>query len=182
MLKPVFFVDMDGVIALYDRFAYDRNNGPEPNIALFEYEPAHYFRSCRPDNDALNILQDLLSIKTAHVFIMTSVAPHIPWAVEDKKIWLRKHCPYIDIDKQVIIARQNKSEMALAKLNSLGIDNLNKLTYLIDDFNPNLFKWGEKGGTAVKYLNGINSPESWPGLYITGREQIQNKILLQERN
>lgn len=38
---------------------------------------------------------------------------------------------------------------------------------LIDDFNTNLEDWKEKGGTAIKYLNGENSRESWNGRSIT---------------
>lgn len=34
---------------------------------------------------------------------------------------------------------------------------------LIDDYNENLELWREYGGTAVKYLNGINNPYSWSG-------------------
>ena len=34
---------------------------------------------------------------------------------------------------------------------------------LIDDYNKNLEDWREHGGLAVKYLNGINSADSFSG-------------------
>lgn len=167
--NPVYFIDMDGVLVRYDRHAYVKSSGPAPNIALFEHEPSHYFRYCEPDRTAISMLEALLAIDGAKTFIMTSVAEHIPWVVKDKKIWLSQHCPYIDIESQVIIACCNKSEMARAKLRGMGIDDLGKSIFLIDDFNPNLIKWEREGGKAVKYLNGVNSPDSWNGLSIDGR-------------
>ena len=44
---------------------------------------------------------------------------------------------------------------------------LSKKDVLIDDWNPNLQMWEKHGGTAIKYLNGINSADSWAGLKIT---------------
>lgn len=51
---------------------------------------------------------------------------------------------------------------------------------LIDDFNPNLRNWEAAGGTAVKYINGLNSPESFNGLCLFKTwpvEQCMNALL-----
>ena len=34
---------------------------------------------------------------------------------------------------------------------------------LIDDYNPNLYSWMSRGGTAIKYINDFNSAGSWVG-------------------
>lgn len=163
-----YFIDMDGVLAKYDRHAYDRKNGPAPGIALFEHEPSHYCRTCVPDPRAIALLEALASKSYAKVFIMTSVAEHTPWIDEDKKAWLREHCPFIDADRQLVIARRNKVETALKIISA---DRLDKNAVLVDDFNQNLRIWQASGGRAVKYLNDVNSPGSWKGLFIDGRDR-----------
>lgn len=169
--EKIFFVDMDGVIAKYDRHAYDRPNGPIPGTALFEHEPSHYFAHCDPDPTGIAMLRLLLAIKDAKTYILTSVAAHIPWAIEDKKAWLADHCPEIDTARQFVVTRSDKTEVARAMTLA---KQLTELTVLIDDFNPNLLKWRRAGGKAVKYLNGVNSPTSWSGLTIDGRPETPN--------
>lgn len=157
------FIDMDGVLAKYDRYAYDKNNGPEPGIALFEHKNSHYFRHCTPDNNAIEILNMLLSQNNIAVFILTTVADHIQWAIDDKTQWLNQHCPKIDPTSQLITASSDKTEIIKAIRKTKTLDSS---MILIDDFNKNLMQWASSGGTAIKYLNGINSPESWTGLKI----------------
>lgn len=167
----IFFVDMDGVIAKYDRYAYDRPNGPIRGTALFEHEPSHYFLHCKPDPTGIAMLEGLMLIKDAKTYVLTSVAPHIPWAIEDKMSWLEHNCPCVDIKRQFIATRSDKTEVARAMTLA---KTLSETTILIDDFNPNLLKWRNAGGKAVKYLNGVNSPTSWSGLTIDGRPETSN--------
>ena len=46
-------------------------------------------------------------------------------------------------------------------------EKLEKTDVLISDYKNDIYPWIEAGGTAVKYLNGINDPESYPGPKIT---------------
>ncbi len=167
MNNTTIFVDMDGVIAKYDRHAYDRNNGPIPGVALFEHEESHYFLSCEPDPKGILLLETMIAAKNTDVFILTTVAEHIPWAADDKKKWLRTYCPKIDVERQLIITSSDKTEIAKAKMTS---GQLSDKTILIDDFNKNLLAWHKAGGKAIKYLNGINSPDSWKGEIYDGRK------------
>lgn len=154
------FIDMDGVLARYERHAYDRNNGPAPNTALFEHKASHYFRHCKPDEKAIALLNALTEYKNIRIYILSTVAEHIPWAAQDKKQWLFQNCPKIDPDTQLIIASTDKAEIIKAMEK---IDSLNSKMILIDDFNRNLQLWKSENGLAIKYLNGINSHNSWDG-------------------
>ena len=160
---------MDGGLARYDRTAYDRNNGPAPGIALFEHEKSHYFRHCMPDPIAISMIKELLKDNSCEVYILTSIAPHIPWASADKQTWLSQNLPEFDTATHLIIADSDKAEtiLVLKKLKQLNSDMI-----LIDDYNKNLEDWTNAGGTAVKYLNGINSPDTFDGPVINAFEQI----------
>ena len=98
----------------------------------------------------------------------------MPWHVSDKVTWLNNCVPEIDTNTQLLIADSDKAEtiMVLQQLKTLTKDMI-----LIDDFNPNLKAWRAAGGTAIKYLNGINTKESWDGIYITHEEAVIPGIL-----
>ena len=44
---------------------------------------------------------------------------------------------------------------------------------LIDDYNKNLTEWSQKGGTSIKYCNGINNPDSFEGIKLYYTESVQ---------
>ena len=166
MSKTIYFIDMDGVLARYERHAYDPSKGPAPNVALYEHEDSHYFATCEADNNAVSLLKSLLANPDAEVYVLTHVAPHIPWASDDKREWLLQIVPVLDTATQLIIADSDKAETIMVREKLKG---LNRNMVLIDDYNKNLNDWRDAGGTAIKYLNGINSSNSWDGLIIDGR-------------
>jgi hypothetical protein len=73
--------------------------------------------------------------------------------------WVHSVIPEFDVGSHFIAVSKSKHS-AITQLK--GIE-LSKKDILVDDYNPNLLAWEVAGGTAVKYLNGINSPDSWYG-------------------
>lgn len=161
---PKFF-DMDGVLACYEWAAY--TTVVSKGRKIYEDERLHYFRTCRPDKNAL-ALAEALHLAGYPVYALTSVKGGIPWARFDKAWWLRRHAPWLDIDTRLIIASGDKAQAAMAQAEIAG---LSRETVLFDDFNPNLWDWARAGGTPVKYLNGLNTPgTSGTGQYLPKSE------------
>lgn len=159
---PKFF-DMDGVLALYDWDAYTTVS--RPGIKLYEDEHEHYFRTCTPDPVGISILE--LFCRYGHrVYLLTAIRSDLPWIRYDKIYWLRKHIPWVDPSTRLIITSGDKVQAATARAKTAG---LSKGMMLLDDFNPNLRDWELAGGTAVKYLNGVNTPGTGPAIQFDAR-------------
>ena len=87
----------------------------------------------------------------------------------DKIMWLHKWLPYIDID-HILISVTSKRDV----VEYIHNHNLTKNDILIDDYNKNLIDWTKAGGTAIKYCNGINNPESFTGTKLFQSDSIEN--------
>lgn len=148
--------DMDGVIVEYERDAYV---GEHP-----EYLEPGYFRKCKPDETAIRLIKYCMKMLPLDTFIATSVHPeHRNRMVLDKLWWIDKNIPEFDIGTRFIA---NSSMDKSALFEHLRMSSLNRHDVLIDDYNPRLFNWEMRGGTAIKYLNGINTSVSWHGVCI----------------
>ena len=160
-----YWFDEDGVLAIYEPHAYKGDN------PMYLRRGEHYFAGLVPDTrmiDVTRILQERMS-KQDSMYVLTTVSPlgeMFTEQVKDKKEWLRIRAPHIDVDTNFFPAVSDKRDMAAMLMGSTA-RRLSKKDVLIDDFNRNLQLWEEHGGTAIKYLNGINSPSSWSGLKIT---------------
>lgn len=166
------FLDMDGFLAIYERDAYKTECGITPGLCLYQDEKAHYFRTCKRDDAAYALAQDIM--RQFETYILTTIPPETPWSEVDKDLWLNDKVPEVDTATQLIIADSDKAEtiMVLQQLETLTENMI-----LIDDYNPNLHTWREAGGTAIKYLNGLNSKESWDGPTITREEAVVPGII-----
>lgn len=153
--KRKIFFDKDGLLAYYDRWAYVPN---ENGIMPFEIEENHYFRTCKRDDKAYDLLKKCISFGH-EVYILTKVPPECGFIRQDVLHWVKENIPEID-DKHIIIAESDKAELIKV---IHDISSLNKNMILIDDFNPNLWGWQEAGGDAIKYINGVNSPNTFGG-------------------
>lgn len=157
------FFDMDGVLARYERHAYEKYDPSLP--PLYEQEDMHYYRTCAPDHAAIALLEYLTGLGVP-CWTLTSVKPSISWARYDKIYWLMKHTRKFDAAGRTIIADGDKAQVIKAREK---ICRLDRGMILLDDFNKNLWDWERAGGTAVKYLNGVNSPGSFDGPHIDAR-------------
>ena len=152
-----YYFDMDGVLALYDRKAYQ---GDDP---IFLKPGKHYFRSLPRDEIAwmiFNYLNSHAEELNASVYILTSLpgGDIFNEHFHDKILWLHEQFPNIRIE-QILISVTNKNDTVKYIKNR----SLQKRDILIDDFNRNLNQWLKSGGTAIKWCNTINDPYSFSG-------------------
>ena len=86
---------------------------------------------------------------------LSRVSPPLNYreATMDKCKWLCEFVP----GSNVIFTQDSKVKTAQHWLGR----NLQANDILIDDFNPNLEEWENAGATAIKFLNGNNSPDTW---------------------
>lgn len=154
---PTFYIDMDGVLVRYQHHAY---TGIHP---IWLQPGRHYFQHLLPDHTVIGIMSRLHNTGET-VKILTALpqghsisqTEHIP----DKKLWIQNHMPWFDINHDFIYTYQNKADILTHTKNPAS-------HILIDDYNINLNAWKKAGGTAVKYLNGINTPNTFDGPHIS---------------
>lgn len=126
-MKKFLFVDMDGTLAVW------KPATPE------ELAQPHYFAMLPVNGNvvkALRLLRDEHDDQDVEIYILSAVLPETK-AEEDKKVWLSKHCPYIDSDHQIFVPYgENKAEYVKQML---GVDM--KACYLLDDYSKNVKEW-----------------------------------------
>lgn len=157
------FFDMDGVLAQYERTAYEK-----PDF-LWKKPDYHYFSTVKPDQKAIDLFNLCQKEPNTNAFILTSVLNNGPICLEqimDKMAWIQKHIPNTDLKKQFIPSVSIKTRTIQAMLFQ-NKNNIYPSDILIDDYNPNLKAWQDAGGTAMKYLNGLNHADSWRGIVLT---------------
>lgn len=160
--------DKDGVIAVYEPYVYkpkDPNETP-----LFMQEGVHYYKKCKADKRIINAYKlinkdypDVLFIVLTNVVDSTAPISLAKEHMTDKKIWISKKMPFLDINNQfyaIQVPKYIKAQELLGR-------KLNKNDILISDYNNDLIPWENAGGTGIKYLNGQNSADSFDGAKIT---------------
>lgn len=156
-----FWVDMDGVLNKYIREDY-RGSNP-----VFLHKGGHYYRYLEPDFSAIDMLK-ILKNHGFNIFIISKLPKDDDMFKEhynDKVQWLRDNIPFIN-EYQFFPTVDSKSKAVISEYYRSDVFTLKQSDILIDDFNDNLIDWGKAGGTAIKYLNGVNSRESWNGYTI----------------
>lgn len=145
--------DMDGVLVIYERDAYIGENP--------KYLQPGYFRTCKPDPKAIKLIEYCMQMLPLDTFIATGVdRKYRNQMVLDKLAWITENIPDFDIGTR-FVANSFMDKSALFE--HLRMSSLNRHDVLIDDYNPRLYNWEMRGGTAIKYINGINNVESWHG-------------------
>lgn len=170
----MFYFDMDGVLVKYDYGAYEGN---EP---VYKKIGGHYFRHLQPEVNMLAAFNKLCIQAPDDVYVLTSVSEGTQIKNEqiiDKLLWLTENAPKFDIGSHFIATSSSKRN-TIADIKGMPIT---KKDVLIDDYNPNLFKWMSAGGIAIKCINEINSSDSWPGMYININEDADS-ILTELKN
>lgn len=159
------FWDLDGVIFQYERSAYVGDNPP--------YAMPGYFKNRELDQRAYLILEtmrDNCHIDGMHILSRgaTRLNPQQRRGViADKRFNVANDIPWMQ-SKDVIITERSKVDEAVRFLGRpLSVTDI-----LIDDFNENLKLWVAAGGSAIKYLNGLNSMDTYSGPKIVGMSLI----------
>jgi len=163
MDKIKLFVDMDGTIAKFHENA---------DFLKRMYEPG-YFISLNPFTNVIKIITEfyLNNIEIVDLYIITG-APSccLDRIYEEKKSWLLKHFPALNIDNFICVPMgTNKADF---------IEHIDSSCYLIDDYNKNLEDWERAGGIGIKLVNDSNDKGSigpkWQGkrLYYNSIEKF----------
>lgn len=175
-LTKTLWFDMDGVLAIYERDAYIKADKDLPS--KFETKNQNYFISCQPDPKMINVLLNIIkSNKIKQIFITTKLTNDADLALEhkcDKLSWLNIHLEY-----HLYKYKENHPNVELPTVSFIAspLDKhisaelhlgrpLSVMDILIDDYNPNLIKWSDNGGTAIKYGNNINNLMSFNGIIL----------------
>ncbi len=159
----MIYFDMDGVLARYDINGYLGETPP------FKQTGSHYFAGLEADSVAMEMFKTLYKEIPGSVMVLTSVSIEREIRTEqtmDKILWLLKQFPDFDFGAHFLSTSTEKRNI----ISNIRGMSLNKKDILIDDWNANLYAWTANGGTAIKYLNGINSEQSWPGTVLYSNE------------
>lgn len=164
---------MDGVAAKYDWAGYREEVG-----GTLKYLTPGYFLEREPDKTAIELIKRCYDLFPNETYIITSVPnnEHRNRIVLEKLNWVDKHIPGFDIGTHVICTTSNK----MSFIEWLRGSTITERDILIDDYNKNIYSWFMRGGTSVKWLNGLNSVGSWTGPMLDGRGKKSVDALFEE--
>lgn len=171
---------MDGVICGYT--AEDFRDKVET------WKQPGYFQTLDPDQELVKLFRALFHIKNRRtkssfvdrINVLTTILPEKPYNSyqhTDKIKWMDRY----------VFHKLNHKARYYTKFTTHGLPKpkiaekilgrkLTKKDILIDDYNPNLIEFQKAGGTAVKYLNGLNSAKSWDGPVLRKGTSTKEKI------
>jgi hypothetical protein len=147
------YIDLDGVIAVYDINLFTSESGTPPFLQL----GSHVFRTLPAYENVLRAVNHIYNKYKGSTEIGIKILTGIPVGlcqVEhtlDKYHWCDCRIDNFDADDLFCISIP-KHEAVMESLWELTEDDI-----LLDDYPKNLRNWREHGGTSVKCLNGINS-------------------------
>lgn len=138
------YVDMDGVLADFDRAVLD-------NFGYYPHEVGDTemtFRVVNHKDFWLNIppMKDMRQlwtfVKVYNPFILTATAN---WdrerCMHSKPEWIKRHLPDFDISRLKLVRRSEKASFAASN------------AILIDDYSKNIIEWREAGGIPIHHRN-----------------------------
>lgn len=162
------YIGIDGVLSKYNSKVHDMNK-EQPTIS---YEDDRFFQNAEVDEKMVNVAQKLLNfvcgdkrqINIGSLNFVSSISNKSSDALlqcQDKTEWLLTNVT-IATDSRFVPSTTKKADVISARLGR----KLTPRDILIDDFNEELNTWKEAGGTAIKYVNDVNTKESYNGLYL----------------
>lgn len=176
---PTLWFDKDGTLAMYDYSLYEPEyDSPAPWLV----HNAHVFRHLPPYPNMCEAVRRLYaetrnvkpSDRVCNVRVLTAVSDGVTLAehVIDGAHWCEDN-----------IGLQNKDFYACAVAKeSVPVvlrSKIDRYDILFDDYMPNLEKWYNSGGTAIKVVNGVNSPtNAMPFLWVSEKTEDIYKMLM----
>ena len=159
----MIYWDCDGVLLKYDYSMYDHIDGkPDWNEV-----GSHVFLECKPDPFIQKVTKRISAQMPDDQAVLTTVSGTHGYEARNEQIFDKmfitaKEYPWINLCN--FMACESEKRNAIGKIKGM---RLTKSDILIDDYKNNLSAWRNAGGTAVKYINGINSIGDWPGPFIS---------------
>ena len=169
MIKPKFYIDMDGVLAVWNQEASEE-----------ETHEIGYFLSRDVEASAVELVK-LLHNAGHDVCILSSVYQD-DHSAEEKSKWLDNN-GLADIPRIFVPYGEDKNAY---------IKKAGTLPVLIDDYTKNLRTWDAEGYLAFKFMNGFNNQpklgirnntvymktDSWNGYSVDNRMTPQQMFIL----
>ena len=154
--KNRYFVDMDGVLAVY----------PDKEKAWWEIKGI--FELLTPQERVVKAIKKMVD-RGEDVYVLSAYNKDFPHAKEEKNYWLDKHLPEIDQEHRIFtVVGQKKTDYVPGGLRATDV--------LLDDYNGNLEAWADAGGIGVKLLNGLNNRKTWGGVAVRANGTIKNIV------
>ena len=153
------FLDLDGTLAKFNV----RN-------ALQRFETEKGFFAKLGAYKGIELINEMA--KAGNVYII-SASPN-KQADNDKMIWIEKYLNNVPMENRLICrCGENKAEYLKSK--GLQID---KNSYLLDDYTKNLIEWESAGGVGIKRLTKVadNSTGKWQGLAIRQLAELAEAV------
>lgn len=162
------YIGIDGVLSKYNSKVHDMNK-EQPTIS---YKDDRFFQNAEIDEKMIKVAQKLLNfiydtkrqINIGSLNFVSSISNKSSDALlqcQDKTEWLLTNVT-IATDSRFVPSATKKADVISTRLGR----KLTPRDILIDDFNEELNAWSEAGGTAIKYINDVNTKESYNGLYL----------------
>lgn len=168
----MIYWDCDGVLLKYDYSMYGHIDGqPDWN------EPgSHTFLKCEPDQFIQEVTKRISAQMPDDLGVLTAVDGRHGHVARNEQIFdkmsvIVTEYPWFNLCN--FMACESEKRNAIGKIKGM---RLTKSDILIDDYKKNLSAWRNAGGTAVKYINGINSLGDWPGPYIDNTMTVDEAV------
>lgn len=140
MNRKTIYIDLDGTAAEWRAAA-----------SPADLKKKGYFATLAPTEIAA-FANSLAENAACEAFILSAYMPDT-YAFDEKHDWSDQHIPNINRDHRLLVpCGVNKAAFVMEALRH----PLTKDDVLIDDYSINLIEWEAAGGTAIKWLNGIN--------------------------
>lgn len=148
--KKILFVDMDGVLANFDKgIGNDLNKMFEPGF-FFTLEPM--------EQDLNETIQEIqkqgYTVKILSKACVAKEDKRFKGQVMDKVKWINKYIPCID-ELNIIITDTHTSKGDIVEMYK------HHECILIDDYSKNLAEWSFAGGKGIKKAKRIRNSRPW---------------------